>query len=206
MNRREPRRPLVLASLRAGAVRIRRPESQTAVAYVAVVALFVGRLRAGVSSQRIRAATGDTGADLPGPADPRPAPARRFANMDLVGSRLRDRGCDRLRRLSRWRRAVHAADQSDRGELRQPRPARSCTTSSDSSIAKAIAASGDWRRRPATSTICWLERAAQDRSPGDVPIYVLYTPDMLLKYRAMRTLGSSPQPSGRDANRPGFAG
>jgi undecaprenyl-diphosphooligosaccharide--protein glycosyltransferase len=29
------------------------------------------------------------------------------------------------------------------------------------------------------------------RPPGDVPIYVLYTPDMLLKYPAMRTLGTS---------------
>jgi dolichyl-diphosphooligosaccharide--protein glycosyltransferase len=29
------------------------------------------------------------------------------------------------------------------------------------------------------------------RPPGEVPIYVLYTPDMLLKYPAMRTLGTS---------------
>ena len=35
---------------------------------------------------------------------------------------------------------------------------------------------------------------AVDRFPGDAPIYVLYTPDMLLKYGAMRTLGSAHAP------------
>jgi undecaprenyl-diphosphooligosaccharide--protein glycosyltransferase len=45
---------------------------------------------------------------------------------------------------------------------------------------------------------------AQDRLPSDVPIYVLYTPDMLLKYRAIRTLGSPPQSVGGRRESPGI--
>jgi dolichyl-diphosphooligosaccharide--protein glycosyltransferase len=36
----------------------------------------------------------------------------------------------------------------------------------------------------------------RDSLPSDAPIYVLYTPDMLLKYQAMRTLGSAYRPTG----------
>jgi dolichyl-diphosphooligosaccharide--protein glycosyltransferase len=44
----------------------------------------------------------------------------------------------------------------------------------------------------------------RDSLPNDVPIYVLYTPDMLLKYQAMRTLGSAYQPGGRPRGSPGI--
>jgi hypothetical protein len=41
------------------------------------------------------------------------------------------------------------------------------------------------------------------RRPGEPPIYVLYTPDMLLKYQAMRTLGT---PARAAAAQPGSLG
>ena len=45
----------------------------------------------------------------------------------------------------------------------------------------------------------------RDGLPSDVPIYVLYTPDMLLKYQAIRTLGSAYQPGERPRGSPGIA-
>jgi undecaprenyl-diphosphooligosaccharide---protein glycotransferase len=44
----------------------------------------------------------------------------------------------------------------------------------------------------------------RDGPANDVPIYVLYTPDMLLKYQAMRTLGSPNRPGGLPPGSPGI--
>jgi len=46
---------------------------------------------------------------------------------------------------------------------------------------------------------------SSDNLPNDVPIYVLYTPDMLLKYHAMRTLGSLHQPANLSGGAPGIS-
>jgi dolichyl-diphosphooligosaccharide--protein glycosyltransferase len=47
---------------------------------------------------------------------------------------------------------------------------------------------------------------APARSQGDVPIYVLYTPDMMLKYSSMRALGLQRVTSGLEGDFPGVRG
>ena len=63
-----------------------------------------------------------------------------------------------------------------------------------------------WRPRPAIFNDLLMRARSVSPPPAEVPVYVLYTPDMLLKYPAMRFLGGRIKALHRSAARWAFAG
>ena len=164
---------------------------QAAVAYVAVLGVYAGWF-APASGRDFVPQPAIAGAGLSGSSDSCRAPARQFANVDLVGLGLCHHGRDPFRGLSRRRGAVHAADQSDRGKLRQSRPARHARRhrfrrSRRQSRHPSLGGIGRQLRRSA-----WLACATTAAGrPATCPSTSCIRPTCCLKYPAMHTLGTS---------------
>jgi len=191
--------------LRAARSASTSPEWQAAAAYVAIVALFVVGLAPRVSSQ----------AFMPRPAIPAPI----FRELQTLAHRLPANS----RIWTWWDVGFAIVDATGFGVYHdgaaqytpQTNLIAASFVSPDPQVMYDVIGFVDREgnrgiRRLAASARHFDDLLArtrgQDRLPGDVPIYVLYTPDMLLKYRALRTLGSPPEPAGARSEAPGIRG
>jgi dolichyl-diphosphooligosaccharide--protein glycosyltransferase len=198
LNRRWYVRPL-----RAARSASTRPEWQAAAACVAVVALFVVGLAPRVSSQ----------AFMPRPAIPAPI----FRELQTLADRLPANS----RIWTWWDVGFAIVDATGFGVYHdgsaqytpQTNLIAASFVSPDPQVMYDVIGFVDREgnrgiRRLMASARDFDDLLARtrgrDRLPNAVPIYVLYTPDMLLKYRALRTLGSPPQRDGARSDSPGI--
>jgi len=195
--------PWYQRALKEAAVAFERADHQPEVAYVAVLALFtIGFLPLSTSRQFI----------------PRPAiPAPIFRDLQELASRLPVNS----RIWTWWDFGYAIVDVTGFGVYHdgaaqytpQTNLIAASFISSDPQVMYDVIGFIDQEGNPGVRRLAASARDfddllrrthGRDGLPSDVPIYVLYTPDMLLKYQAMRTLGSAYQPNGLPPGSPGI--